>query len=203
MINFDRDNFGSMSTEQKIAFVNDLVVKNTKLTPEEILYLVPQNREKYFYNRVKTSNWLEDYEFDNLQDDEKEIYIKNKRFIDKYELSRLSPDFQKKYIETTISTGVQLTSDEFNSLVDDDVRNYYVNQKLLHSIDTTFTPEELNFLEPKGQMQYINTLIRMGLAPNPNEIEMFKPETLRYYQSHKTLNEMRLIIKGSLKKILK
>jgi len=203
MINFDRDNFSSMSTEQKIAFVNDLVVKNTQLTPEEITYLVPQNREKYFYNRVRTSNWLEDYEFDNLLDDEKEIYITNKRFIHKNELSRLSPDLQKKYIATTISTGIQLTPEEFSSLENDEVRNYYVKQKLLHSIDTTFTPEELSFLESEGQIRYINTVIRMGLAPNPNEIKIFKPEALRYYQSHKTLNEMRSIIRGGLKKILK
>jgi hypothetical protein len=203
MINFDRDRFDSMNTEQKIVFVNNLVLQNTQLTPEEIQYLVPENREKYFHNRVRTSNWLEDYEFDNLQDDEKEIYITNKRFIDKGELSRLSQDLQKKYIATTISTGIQLTPEEFNSLENDDVRGYYVNQKLLHSIDTTFTSQELTYLESGGQIKYINTLFRMGLSPNPDEIKIFKPEAFRYYQSHKTLNEIRSIIKSGLKKVLK
>ena len=81
MINFDRERFNEMNTEEKIAFVNDLVIKNTQLTQEEIKYLIPSNREKYFHNRVRTSNWLEDYEFDNLEDDEKDVYISNKRFI--------------------------------------------------------------------------------------------------------------------------
>jgi hypothetical protein len=42
----------------------------------------------------------------------------------------------------------------------------------------------------------------MGLAPNPGEFESFKPETKRYYQSHKTLNEMRVIIRAEIKKII-
>ena len=52
MINFDRDKFDNLTTEQKIAFVNDLVIKNSKLNKKEINYLVPENREKYFYNRT-------------------------------------------------------------------------------------------------------------------------------------------------------
>lgn len=203
MINFDRDNFSEMNTKQKIAFVNDLVMKNTQLSPEEIAYLVPQNREKYFYNRVRTSNWLDDYEFDELSDEEKEIYIWNKRFLDKSELERLSPDLQKEYISKTITSGVQLTPEEFNSLKDDSIRHYYVEEKIKYSIDTTFTSEELTYLDSEGQIRYINTVIRMGLAPNPDEIKIFKPEALRYYQSHKTLNEMRSIINTGLKKILK
>ena len=59
MVNFDRDRFKEMNTRERDAFVNDLVVKNTKLTEEELNYLVPQNREKYFFNRVRTSDWLE------------------------------------------------------------------------------------------------------------------------------------------------
>ena len=60
MVNFDRDRFDDMTTDEKISFVNSLVVKNLKLLPKEIEYLVPENREKYFYNRARTSDWLED-----------------------------------------------------------------------------------------------------------------------------------------------
>jgi len=203
MINFQRSDFSSMTTEQKIAFVNDLVVKNTQLTPEEIIYLIPQNRDKYFYNRARTSNWIENYEFEELSDKEKEIYIWNKRFLDKSEIKRLSPELQKQYISKSISSGVQLTPEEFHELKNDDIRNYYVNEKIKYSIDTTFTAEELSYLDAKNQIQYINTVVRMGLSPNIDEIKVFKPEALRYYQSHKTLNEMRLIIKGGLKNILR
>jgi len=202
MVNFDRDRFESMNTEQKIAFVNDLVVKNTKLTEEEINYLVPQNREKYFYNRARTSDWLEDYEFNALSEKEKEIYIWKKRFLDKSELKRLNPDLQKEYLSKSITSGVQLTPEEFDTLDNDELRSYYVNEKIKYSIDTTFTSQELTFLDSEGQIRYINTLIRMGLAPNPDEILIFKPEALRYYKSHKTLNEMRLIIRSEIKKII-
>jgi len=203
MINFDRDRFESMTTEQKIAFVNNLVVQNTQLTPEEINYLVPENRDKYFYNRVRTSNWLDDYEFDELSDEEKEIYIWNKRFLDKSEILRLSPELQKQYISKTITSGVQLSPKEFNILKNDELRKYYVDEKIKYSIDVTFTPEELGYLDAPQQIKYVNTLIRMGLAPNPEEFPKFKPETLRYYQSHKTLNEMRLIVNKGIRKILK
>lgn len=203
MINFDRDRFESMTTEQKIAFVNNLVMQNTQLTPEEINYLVPENRDKYFYNRVRTSNWLDDYEFNELSDEEKEIYIWNKRFLDNSELSRLSPELQKQYISKTLTSGVQMSPEEFSLLKNDEIRKYYVDEKIKYSIDVTFTPEELGYLDALQQIKYVNTLIRMGLAPNPEEFPKFKPETLRYYQSHKTLNEMRLIVKKGIRKILK
>jgi hypothetical protein len=202
MVNFDRDRFESMTTEQKIAFVNDLVVKNTKLTEEEINYLVPQNRKKYFYNRVRTSDWLEDYEFNSLPDKEKEIYICNNRFLQQADLKRLPHELQKTFINKTITSGVQLTPEEFGLLASDELREYYVSEKIKYAIDTTFTAEELEYLDSDGQIQYLNTLIRMGLAPNPDEFKTFKPEAMRYYQTHKTLNEMRVIIRSEIKKII-
>jgi hypothetical protein len=202
MINFDRAKFDELNTQQKITFVNNLVMQNTQLTPEEIEYLVPQNREKYFYNRVRTSNWLDDYEFNELSDKDKEVYIWKKRFLDNSELQRLSPDLQKQYISKTITSGVQISPEEFSLFKNDEIKKYYVNEKIKYSITSSFTPEELSFLDSKEQIKYLNTLIRMGLAPNTDEFKTFKPETMRYYQSHKTLNEMRVIIRSEIKKIL-
>lgn len=202
MINFDRDNFNELTTDEKISFVNDLVIKNQKLTEEEIKYLVPQNREKYFYNRSRTSDWLEDYEFNELSDKEKEIYIWNKRFLDPSVLESLDPHMQKEYITKTISSGVHLTPKEFQLLDNDELRRYYVKEKIKYAIDTTFTPEELSFLDADEQIQYINTVTRMGLAPNPDEIPTFKPKALRFYQSRRNLNEVRSIIRQEIRKIL-
>jgi len=203
MVNFDRDNFKNMSVSEKQAFVNDLVVKNIKLTPEEIEYLVPQNREKYFYNRARTSEWLENYEFDELSDKEKEIYIWNKRFLENKALKKLSPKLQKEYLSKTITSGVQISPEEFEALDNDELRSYYVREKIKYAMDTTFTPRELSFLDADDQIQYINTLVRMGLAPNPDELPTFKPKAYRFYQTHKTLNEIRKIIKEELREILK
>jgi hypothetical protein len=202
MINFDRDRFGEMNTGERVAFVNDLVVKNTKLTEEEIQYLVSNNKEAYFYNRVRTSDWLEDYEFNAMSDREKEIYIWNKRFLQKADLARLPEKLQKEYIGKTITSGVQLTPEEFNLLANDKLRSYYAKEKIKFSIDTTFTAEELLYLDADDQMQYLNTLNRLGLAPNPDEVLTLKPEAMRYYKSQKTLNEIKSIIKEELRKIL-
>ena len=202
MINFQRDTFNDMTTEQKIAFVNDLVIKNTKLTEEEVNYLVPNNREAYFYNRVRTSDWLENYEFDAMSDREKEIYIWNKRFLQKADLQRLPEKLQKEFISKTITSGVQLTPEEFNLLANDKLRSYYAKEKIKYAIDTTFTAEELVYLDSDDQMQYLNTLSRLGFAPNPEEIVVLKPEARRYYESHKNLNEIRSIIKQEIRKIL-
>jgi len=202
MINFERDRFDEMTTDEKVAFVNDLVVKNTKLTEKEINYLVPQNKEVYFYNRVRTSDWLEDYEFNAMSDEEKEIYIWNKRFLQKADLERLPIYLQKEYISKTITSGVQLSPGEFDILANDDLRKYYAHEKIKYAIDTTFTAQELSYLDSHDQIQYLNTLIRTGLAPNTEEFQTLKPEALRYYQSHRTLNEIRSIIKEELTKIL-
>lgn len=202
MINFDRDTFNDLTTSQKQTFVNDLVVKNLKLTEEEINYLVPENREKYFYNRARTSDWLEDYEFNHLSEKEKEIYIWNKRFLERNVLQNLSPNMQKEYITKTITSGVQLTPEEFQSLDNDELREFYAKEKIKYAMDTTFTPEELNYLNADEQIQYLNTLVRMGLAPNTDEFFVFKPKAYRYYQSHKTLNEIRSIVRGEIIKIL-
>lgn len=202
MINFERDAFDDMNTEQKVAFVNSLVKKNLKLTPEEMKYLVPNNREAYFYNRVRTSDWLEDYEFNAMSDREKEIYIWNKRFLQKADLARLPEKLQKEYISKTITSGVQLTPEEFNLLANDEFRAYYAKEKIKYAIDTTFTAEELAYLDSKDQKQYINTLTRLGLAPNPDEVAVFKPEALRYLQVNNSLNEVRSIIQQEIRKIL-
>jgi hypothetical protein len=202
MVNFDRDRFDSMTTDEKISFVNNLVLQNIRLLPKEIDYLVPQNRDKYFYNRARTSEWLEDYEFNSLSDREKEIYIWNKRFLNKRNLKDLSPELQKQYIGKTISSGVQLEPEEFEDLYNDELRRYYVEEKIKYAIDTTFTPRELSFLNSKDQMQYINTLKRMGLAPNLDEIPVFHPEAKRYYHLQ-YLNEIRNIVRSEIKKILK
>lgn len=203
MINFDRNNFDNMTTNEKISFVNDLVVKNIMLNEKEIEYLVPTNRDKYFFNRVKTSEWLEDYEFNSMPDEEKEIYIWQKRYLQGIDIKNLTHDLQKKYISSSISSGLQLTHEEFHDLNNDEVRKYYVQEKLKYSAPTTLTSEELTFLDSEGQIKYINNVIRMGLAPNTDEIQVFKPEAMRYYQSHKSLNEIRSIIRTELIKILK
>ncbi len=202
MINFDRDRFDDMTTDEKVAFVNDLVVKNTKLTEEEIHYLVPQNKSVYFYNRIRTSDWLEDYEFNAMSDEDKEIYIWKKRFLQKADLERLPIYLQKEYISKTLTSGVQLEPGEFDMLADDDLRRYYAHEKIKYAIDTTFTAQELSYLDSHDQIQYLNTLIRTGLAPNTDEFPAFKPEALRYYQTHRTMNEIRSIIKQELTKIL-
>jgi hypothetical protein len=203
MINFDRNRFDDMTTSEKIAFVNDLVIKNTMLNEKEMEYLIPDNREKYFFNRVKTSDWLEDYEFNSMSDNEKRIYIWGNRYLQGINIAKLTPDLQKEYIGSTISSGLQMTSDEFNHLSNDDVRKYYVEEKLRFSTPTTLTAEELTYLDSKGQIKYINNVIRMGLAPNTDEIETFKPEAMRYYQTHKSLNEIRSVVRSELRKILK
>jgi len=202
MINFYRDTFEDMNTEEKVAFVNDLVKKNTKLTKEEIKYLVPNNREAYFYNRVRTSDWLEDYEFNAMSDREKEIYIWNKRFLQKADLARLPEKLQKEFISKTITSGVQLTPEEFDLLANEELRAYYAKEKIKYAIDTTFTAQELAYLDADDQKQYINTLTRLGLAPNPDEIKVFRPEALRYLETNRSLNEIRSIIQQELRKIL-
>jgi len=202
MINFDRDHFDEMTTKQKIAFVNDLVIKNTKLTQKEIEYLVPQNKEKYFYNRLKTSDWLEDYEFNELSDRDKEVYIWNIRFLQKADLERLPYNLKDIYISKTITSGVQLTPGEFELLDDDDLKRKYAKEKIKYAIDSTFTPEELAYLDADDQIRYLNTLDRMGLAPNPDELHVFKPKAMRFHMSRKTMNEVRQIIRQEVRKIL-
>lgn len=202
MINFDRDNFDSLTTKEKEAFVNDLVVKNLQLTEKEIQYLVPQNREKYFYNRVRTSDWLSDYEFHAMSDKEKEIYIWNNRYLQTPDLARLPEHLQDEYISKAITSGVQLKPEEFNMLANDDFRRKYVKQKIMYGIDITFTSEELDYLEADDQIQYLNTLNRMGLAPNPEEFSSFKPKAIRYYKSQVTLQEVRKVVREEISKIL-
>lgn len=157
MINFERDKFDDMTTEQKVSFVNDLVIKNTKLTKKEIEYLVPNNRSAYFYNRLKTSDWLEDYEFNEMSDKEKETYIWNKRFLQKSDLQRLPEKLQREYINKAIASGIQLRPEEFKLLANDELRRYYAREKIKFAIDTTFTPEELFYLNSDDQIEYINS----------------------------------------------
>ncbi|MEK6829610.1 MAG: hypothetical protein AABY15_05820 [Nanoarchaeota archaeon] len=203
MINFDRDRFDDMNTSEKISFVNNLVLMNQKLFPKEIQYLVPQNREAYFNNRVKTSEWIEDYEFNCLDEGEKESYIWKKRYLSKNIIKNLSPELQREFIRCAITYGISLDPEEFELLIDDDMRKSYAEDKARYSLDSTFTARELSFLESKPQIQYLNTLKRIGLAPNTDEITVLKPEALRYYKYHFGLNEIRALVRSEIRKVLK
>ncbi len=203
MINFDRNRFNEMTTSEKIAFVNDLVTKNTLLTKEEMYYLSPQNREKYLFNRVRTSDWLEDYEFDSMSDEEKKIYMSQKRYLENIHIKNLTDELQKEYIDSAILSGAQLNDGEFHELHSDDLRKYYVEQKLLHSTIVVLTSEELSYLDSDKQKKYINNLNRMGMAPNSGDFKYFKPEAMRYHLTHKRVNEVRAFVIDGLKKILK
>ncbi len=200
MINFDRNRFDEMTTDEKKSFVNDLVIKNTKLNKIEMEFLVPANREKYLFNRVRTSDWLEDYEFDNMSDEEKKVYISHKRYLENIHIKNLSDELQKEYIDSAISSGVQLTDEEFDELHTDDLRKYYVEEKLIHSTISMLTSKELNYLDAETQKKYLNNLNRMGMAPNSSDFTFLKPEAMRYYQS---LNEIKSIVRSELRKILK
>lgn len=202
MTGFDRDKFNDMTTQQKVALVNDLVLRNLKLSPEEMKYLVPQNKEAYLSNRIKTSDWLEDYEFNYLSEDEKEVYIWLKRYLSKEIIENLSPKLQKEFISCSIMYGISLGPKEFEILCDDDMRRYYVKEKVKYSVDSTLTARELSFLDSKGQMSYLNFLKRNGLAPNPDEILSLTPESLRFYYLKLNVNEIRSIVRSELIKIL-
>lgn len=202
MINFDRDKFNDMSTEQKIAFVDDMVLRNLKLKEEEVHYLTPRNREAYFNNRMKTSDWMEEYEFHHLSEEEKEIYIWNKRYLSDEIIKSLSPELQREFCSCAVTYGVNLTPEEFELLIDDDMRRFYVKEKVMYSLDSTLTARELSFLESKDQISYLNTLNRIGLAPNSDEIPQLKPEALRYYHMRFRLNEIRALVRSEIRNIL-
>lgn len=203
MINFDRNKFDEMTTHEKVAVVNDLVLRNLRLSPDEMKFLVPQNKGAYLSNRTKTSDWLEDYEFDYLTEDEKEIYIWQKRYLSKEIIKNLSPKLQKEFILCSIMYGVSLRPEEFEILYDDEMRAFYVHEKAKYALDSTLTARELSFLDSKGQISYLNTLKRNGLAPNTNEIPSLTPEALRYYYLRLNVNEVRSIVRTELRKILK
>lgn len=202
MVNFDRDNFNDMTTRDKIAFVNDMVLKNLKLREEEVHYLTPINRKAYFNNRMKTSDWLEEYEFHHLSEDEKEVYIWNKRYLNDEIIKTLSPELQKEFATCAVTYGVNLTPHEFELLSNDDIRRFYVKEKVMYSLDSTLTARELSFLDSEDQISYLNTLKRIGLAPNLDEIPELEPEALRYYHLHFGLNEIRALIRSEIKNIL-
>lgn len=203
MINFDRNRFAEMTTGEKTAFVNDLVTKNTLLNKEEMQYLTPDVKEKYLFNRVRTSNWLEDYEFESMSDEEKKLYISHKRFLQGIDVKKLTDELQKEYIDNAISSGVQLTDEEFDGLHNYDLKKYYVEEKLLHSTITVLTSEELSYLDTDKQKKYINNLNRMGMAPNTEDFKSFNPEVIRYYSTHNRVNEVRSLVRSELRKILK
>lgn len=196
MINFDRNRFNEMSTNEKEIFVNYLVDMSQKLNLEELSYLTDSNRKKYFYDRIRTSEWLDDYEFDELTDKEKEFYITNRRYLNLDTLSKISTELQKNYITKAISSGIQLKPEEFNVLPDD-LKCYYVNEKIRYAGDITFTPEELDYLDEDGQTLYIKTLKSMGLAPNSEDFKYLKPKAIRI-----NLSEIRKIVREEIKKVI-
>lgn len=203
MKNLDRNQFDNMITSDKMSFVNDLVIKNSKLTQEEIKYLTPGNRDAYFDNRTRTSDWVEDYELEAMSDDEKRIHIQYARDLSKNALKNLSQDLQKDFIDACSKAYRDLTEEEFSLLKNDEIKSYYVSSKIKNNRFSTFTAHEMKLMDSEYQIKYINSLARNGMSPSKEIISCLKPEAFRFYQVKGKINEIREIIKEEIKKIIK
>jgi len=202
MYNFERDKFDEMTTEEKKAFVDNLVNLKIKLKKKEIPYLTDNNIDIYTYNSSRTSEWLNDYEFDVLPEKEKHIYISSKRFIGKDVLEKLSEDMQMHYVISAVFSGVELPEDIFDSLKTDKVRTEYIKYKIKYSSNSNLSAKEILYLTDDEQIQYLRLISKMGLALNDDEIKSLKPKALRLYKFKKELmKEVRIIIRKEIRSI--
>lgn len=198
MKNYDRNNFNNMSNSEKLFTVNDLVLRNSKLTQDEIRYLTNKNRNAYFENRTRTSDWVEDYEFDEMNEDEKRVHIQYTRNLTPYVLKNLSFSLQKDFIDACFKAYKDLTEEEFNLLASDEIKTYYVESKIKSNRLASFTPQEMSFIDEKYQIKYLNSLFRNGMSPSKEIVSKLKPSAIRFYQSNKNLNEVKQIIRFEL-----
>lgn len=198
MVNFDRDNFDRLNTEEKENFVNSLVEKNIKLNKKEIDYLTSRNRDKYVKNLIKTSDWMDDYEFNVLNNEEQKNYINRKRFLDKSLLKNIDLEVFKSYIDKVISSKLYFTKEEFKKIPTNELKSYYSKQKSNILNDAKLYPEELFFLNSEEQINYLKNLKKIGFIPNQEDFKYIKPKALRFYQTQKTVNEIKKIIKKVL-----
>jgi len=201
MVNFDRDEFKNMNTEERETFVSDLVLKNIKLKPEEIKYLTPQKRGDYVNSLIKTSDWLEDYEFEVLNNEEQKRYINRKRYLDKSALKNVDIDVMKVYLNRVVLSKAYLTDEEFDRIPNDELKKYYVFKKTTILNDAKLFPKELCFLSGDEQIEYLKNLKKIGFVPSPEDFPLLKPKAIRFYQTQKTINEIRSIVRSEIKNI--
>lgn len=199
----DRNNFESLSEQEKYNLVNELVKLNLQLNPVEINYLKDNNRSAYFENRNRTSDWVSDYEFDCMNDDEKRVHIQYARNLTKYALSNLSEDLQMEFIDSCMKSFRELNKEEFFLLKSDKVRKHYVDSKIKSNRLTSLEPYELEYVDEDYQIKFVNSLLRNGMVPNKELVSVLKPQALRFFERYKNINEVKSIIRSEIRKILK
>jgi hypothetical protein len=199
----DRSNFNQLNTQEKQNLVNQLVKLNLQLTPEEINYLTDNNRGAYFENRNRTSDWVTDYEFDFMNDDEKKVHIQYTRNLTKNALSKLSEELQKEFIDSCMKSFRELNKEEFSLLKNDEIKKYYVDSKIKSNRLTSLEPYELVYVDEDYQIKFINSLLRNGMVPKEELIRVLKPEALRFFERYKNINEVKSIVRSEIRKILK
>lgn len=202
MISLNRSNFDRLNTQEKRSLVNHLVKLNLQLNPEELNHLTDSNRAAYFENRNRTSDWVSDYEFDFMNDDEKKIHIKYARNLTKHALSKLSEELQKEFIDSCSKSFRELTKEEFLLLKNNEIKKYYVDSKIKSNRLTSLESYELYYVDEEHQIKFLNALIRNGMVPNNELVMHLKPGALRFFERHKNMNEVKLIVRKELKNIL-
>ena len=152
-------------------------------------------KETYIGDRIKSLDWVQDYEFSFMSSKQKEMYIFRKRYLSNDEFMKLDNSIKSFYIQMAVYTKIRLNDNEFSRL-NDKLKKEYANFAFEFPQEVSIKMSK--FLTKKNQKKYIEKQIQRGVSLTTEEISDLSDFSKKYYYKIKNINEIRLLVQNVL-----
>tara|TARA_R110000868_G_scaffold17137_2_gene75648 strand:- start:642 stop:1259 length:618 start_codon:yes stop_codon:yes gene_type:complete len=152
-------------------------------------------KETYIGDRIKSLDWVQDYEFSFMSSKQKEMYIFRKRYLSNDEFMKLDNSIKSFYIQMAVYTKIRLNDNEFSRL-NDNLKKEYANFAFEFPQEVSIKMSK--FLTKKNQKKYIEKQMQRGVSLTSEEISDLSDFSKKYYYKLKNINEIRLLVQNVL-----
>ena len=152
-------------------------------------------KETYIGDRIKSLDWVQDYEFSFMSSKQKEMYIFRKRYLSNDEFMKLDNSIKSFYIQMAVYTKIRLNDNEFSRL-NDKLKKEYANFAFEFPQEVSIKMSK--FLTKKNQKKYIEKQMQRGVSLTSEEISDLSDFSKKYYYKLKNINEIRLLVQNVL-----
>tara|TARA_R110001606_G_C15364879_1_gene648938 strand:+ start:1185 stop:1793 length:609 start_codon:yes stop_codon:yes gene_type:complete len=193
--------YKSLEPKEKSKFLDYLVYLKAPVGLYFFKNFSNKQKQDYIENRIKSADWLEDYEFTIMSNDQKQRYIFRKRFLTNSEFLKLNEKLQEYYLQMASYIKIQLNDSEFK-ILSPKMKKIYCN--FTFEFPLVLDVEKVQFLSKKNQKRYIEKQVERGVSFSEAQYKILPPIAKVEYNKIKNsnLNEVRIFIRKILKETL-
>lgn len=195
MVNFERDYFKDMSVSKQRDYIDKLIHRGIRLTPEELEVATREQKRIYINLLIAQIKPLETHEIEAATPKQMHDYITQKRWVSMPEYPYLPDKFKKVYLDVLISKRLFPNKHEFEN-TPEHLRVYLAKRWFERGFN--ITPSIFSYLNKEQQKKTIDSVLASGNKLILDFIPYMKPGVETYYK--KAIKEHPYLWEGFVRK---